>query len=145
MIRFPKRLAGMMPPRTHLHTVATDTSNSFATCFVVMYLFMFLNLVAIYTRSDSDASGAASDLVAAGSRLGSASKMFPFRKLFPFVFPFRHYAKSWCFNGFQRCFQCFHIFRRVSKEKLKTTLDLLWADSLKNMETLETFPQALAN
>ena len=140
MIRFPNRLAGMMPSRTHLHTVATDTSNSVATCFVVMYLFVILNPVAIYTRSDSDASGAAFDLVAAGSRLRGVSKMFPFRKLFPFVFPFRPDAKSWCFNGFQRCFQCFHIFRRVLKEKLKTTLDVLWANSLKNMETLETFP-----
>src|ERR1035437_6462506 len=140
MMRLPNRFAGMIPSRTHRHTVATDTSNSFATCLVVMYLFvMFLNLVAIYTRSDSDASGAASDLVAAGLRLGLARKMFPFRKLFPFVFPFRPDAKSWCFNGFQRCFQCFHIFRRVLKEKLKTTLDVLWADSLTNLETLETF------
>jgi len=64
MIRFPNRLAGMMPSRTHLHTVATDTSSSFATCFVVMYLFVMLNPVAIYTRSASDASGAASAFVA---------------------------------------------------------------------------------
>ena len=62
MIRFPNRLAGMMPSRTHRHTVATDTSSSLATCFVVMYLFvMHMNPVAIYTRSDSDASGAASE------------------------------------------------------------------------------------
>src|ERR1039457_2807361 len=64
MIRFPNRLAGMMPSRTHLHTVPTDTSNSFATCFVVMYLFVILNPVAIYTRSDSDASGAACEFFA---------------------------------------------------------------------------------
>jgi hypothetical protein len=64
--------------------------------------------------------------------------------MFPFVFPFRPDAKLGGFNGFQRCFQCFHIFRRVLKAKLKTTLEIPWADSLKNMETLETFPQALA-
>src|ERR1039458_2095141 len=131
----------MMPPRTHLHTVATDTSSSFATCFVVMYLFVIMNPTAIYTRSDSDASGAASEFVAAAVLAGLwARKMFPFRKLFPFVFPFRRDANSWCFNGFQRCFRCFHIFRRVLKEKLNTTLDVLWADSLKNLGTLETFP-----
>jgi hypothetical protein len=140
MMRFPNRFAGMMPSRTHLHTVATDTSSSFATCFVVMYLFVILNLSAIYTRSDFDTSGAASESAAtAVLAIGWARKMFPFRKLFPFVFPFHSDAKSWCSNGFQECFQCFHIFRRVLKETLKTTLDVLWADSLKNMETLETF------
>ena len=70
MIRFPNRLAGMMPSRTHLHTVATDTSSSFATCFVVMYLFVMLNPVAIYTRSDSDASGAASEFAATAVKVG---------------------------------------------------------------------------
>jgi hypothetical protein len=96
MIRFPNLLAGMMPSRTHLHTVATDTSNSFATCLVVMYLLvMFLNPVAIYTRSNSGASGAACEFVAtAVPWLGLARKMFPFREMFPFVFPFRRHAKS---------------------------------------------------
>ena len=62
------------------HTVATDTSSSFATCFVVMYLFVMLNPVAIYTRSDSDAPGAACEL---RCRCGHGwvawhGKMFPF-------------------------------------------------------------------
>jgi hypothetical protein len=71
MIRFPNRFAGMIPSRTHRHTVATDTSNSFATCLVVMYLFvMFLNPVAIYTRSDSHASGAACEFVAVEVKAG---------------------------------------------------------------------------
>jgi hypothetical protein len=90
MIRFPNRFAGMIPPRTHLHTVATDTSSSFATCFVVMYLFVMLNLSAIYTRSDFDASGAASESAATAvlAVLGTqdvsisenVSKLFPFRR-----------------------------------------------------------------
>jgi hypothetical protein len=54
MIRFPNRLAGMIPSRTHLHTVATDTSSSLATCFVVMYLFVMFNPNAIYTKRESD-------------------------------------------------------------------------------------------
>jgi hypothetical protein len=70
MIRFPNRFAGMIPSRTHRHTVATDTSNSFATCFVVMYLFAMLNPVAIYTRSKSDASGAVCEFVAVAVKAG---------------------------------------------------------------------------
>jgi hypothetical protein len=70
MIRFPNRLAGIIPLRTHLHTVATDTSNSLATCFVVMYLFVIVNLSAIYTRSEFDASGAACEAAALRSLAG---------------------------------------------------------------------------
>jgi hypothetical protein len=88
MIRFPNRLAGMIPLRTHLHTVATDTSNSFATCFVVMYLFVIMNPTAIYTRSESDASGAAPGSVALRSWMVAAGRMFPLRKMFPFCFHF---------------------------------------------------------
>lgn len=117
MIRFPNRFAGMSPLRTHLHTVATDTSSSFATCFVVMYLFVIMNPTAIYTRSESGASGATPGSVALRSGMVVAGRMFPLLKMFPFVFPFRSDAKSSSSNGFQRCFQCFHIFRRVLKEK----------------------------
>jgi hypothetical protein len=78
------------------------------------------------------------------SWLVAVGKMFPFGPGVSKLFPFRTNAKSWFSYGFQRCFQCFHIFRRVLKEKLNTTLDVLWADSWKYLETLETFPQALA-
>jgi hypothetical protein len=63
----------MIPSRTHRTTVAAETSSSFATCFVVMYLFVMfvmLNLSAIYTRHDFDAPGAACELVARRSGMG---------------------------------------------------------------------------
>ena len=95
MMRLPNRLAGMIPLRTHLHTVAVETSNSFATCFVVMYLFVIMNPNAIYTRSEADASGAASEFAA---------------------------LRSWVGGGHARCFRfgncfhlCFHFGRTLSR------------------------------
>ena len=142
MILLPNRFPGRIPSRTHRTTVAAETSSSLATCFVVMYLFvMFVNLTtAIYTRCDFAASGAACELPVLRSWLVAVARMFPFREMFPFVFPFLRNAKPCGFKGFQRCFQCFHIFRRVLKENVKTTLNVRWENSLKNMETLETFP-----
>jgi hypothetical protein len=50
---------------------------------------MFLNLTtAIYTSSNSGASGAACEFAATAVLGGWASKMFPFRKMFPFCFHF---------------------------------------------------------
>jgi len=80
MILFPNRFPGRIPSRTHRTTVAADTSSSFATCFVVIYLFVMfvmfvmLDLSAIYTRSDFDALGAASDLVARRSGMGGSGQ-----------------------------------------------------------------------
>jgi len=39
----------------------------------------------------------------------------------------------------------FPYFPKSFKRKIETALDVLWADSLKNLETLETFPQTLVN
>src|ERR1022692_1082699 len=119
MIRFPNRLPGRIPSRTHRTTVAAETSSSFATCFVVMYLFvMFLNLSsAIYTSGESSALGAASEFAALWFWMVAAGRMFPFENRVSKLFPFRAHAKSWGYYGFQRCFQCFHICRRVLKEK----------------------------
>ena len=95
MIRLPKRLAGMIPLRTHLHTVA---HGHFQLVRHLLCRHVFVrhvsDPVAIYTRSKSDASGAASEFVARGQGWRGVSKMFPFRKMFPFLFPFRPHAKS---------------------------------------------------
>jgi len=93
MMRLPNRLAGMIPARTILHTVAVDISSSFATCFVVMNLFVILDLTPIYTRTDSDASIVGCEFAARRSWVQVGWKVFPLWKLFPFVFPFRLSAK----------------------------------------------------
>lgn len=99
MIRLPNRLAGMIPLRTHRHTVATDTSSSVATCFVVMYLFVIfvmLNLVAIYTRSESDVSDAASEFAATAVVAGVGTQDV---------------------SVFGNCFHlCFHFGPRLSRD-----------------------------
>jgi hypothetical protein len=71
MILFPNRFPGRIPSRTHRTTVAAETSSSLATCFVVMYLFVMLNLSAIYTSGDSDASGVACEFAATAVLAGS--------------------------------------------------------------------------
>jgi hypothetical protein len=107
MIRFPNRLAGMMPSRTHRHTVATDTSSSFATSLVVMYLFvifvMLMNLTsAIYTSGESGAPGAACEFVALrlGRSGGGVQDVSISKFLFPNCFHFVDEVKWLYSNGF---------------------------------------------
>jgi hypothetical protein len=92
MIRFPNRFAGMIPSRTHRTTVAAETSSSFATCFVVMYLFVMsvmLNLSAIYTGGESGAPSAPLDSVAPRVKAGGGGQDVSTSENVSILFPFR--------------------------------------------------------